>query len=300
MVLSAFRLLPVSLSVSSCSRRFYCRRELLEPHTPGQKRCGRSDEDEGPLSPASILLPAMPASLPRVLQTLLLLAASPSVERGGAEALRQGLEHRHLAQQFPQRGGRAVGPASFSKGWDSPTCTSGVVSVSQGERAVMTCTICNDFFHVDVFLCVSHHDCQQVVTVKAPGNDSNGGWYLQVQGGVAELVIEKAQTTQTGEYRWYLEGRQWNSETTKLNVSDQNQGPATDGKGGGLTAPTVAMEALLMSSPIAAVSNIVVPTVVVLGLVLGTAGLITWCRCHGPQNHMQMRKLSTLDTHLST
>ncbi|XP_006886369.1 PREDICTED: uncharacterized protein LOC102854789 [Elephantulus edwardii] len=49
--------------------------------------------------------------------------------------------------------------------WDDPTCTDGVVSVSQGERAVLTCIIANSFTHVNVSQCSSQDNCQQILTL---------------------------------------------------------------------------------------------------------------------------------------
>ncbi|XP_034882258.1 secreted and transmembrane protein 1 isoform X3 [Mirounga leonina] len=46
-----------------------------------------------------------------------------------------------------------------------------------------------------------------------------GGWRLQVQGSVAQLVINDASHTQAGSYKWYLQGLQRNIRVTTLNVS---------------------------------------------------------------------------------
>ncbi|KAM9596633.1 secreted and transmembrane protein 1 [Trichechus inunguis] len=277
---------PVAVSVSSAAGA-YITGSYRSPARCGSRVPTTGDQDQGPLRPASVLPPAMPASplalglLPRVLQTLLLLATSLSVQHGGASPLHQGAECRTLAPPDPPRGGGATDPASFNTVWDSPNCTKGVVLVSQGKRAVMTCNISNDFSAVTVCKRVRGNACQKIFRVKAPGNFTRDGWHLQVQGRVAELVTEEANPTQAGEYRWLLKGRQWNWKATKLNVTDHHPGAEDALKGEDLILSTGAPETSLTSLP-----DIRVSTAVGLGLALGMAGLIVCHRCRGPQKHM--------------
>ncbi|XP_072796034.1 secreted and transmembrane protein 1 isoform X1 [Vicugna pacos] len=115
----------------------------------------------------------------------------------------------------------AASGSAESAEWDSPSCTEGVVSVFRGEPAVMACNISNPFSHITITLCTYRGESRQLVfSEPAPGDFSRDGWRLWVQGGQAQLVIEKAQDTQAGRYRWILTGNQRNSEITTLNVSE--------------------------------------------------------------------------------
>nr|XP_031531773.1 T-cell antigen CD7 isoform X6 [Vicugna pacos] len=115
----------------------------------------------------------------------------------------------------------AASGSAESTEWDSPSCTEGVVSVFRGEPAVMACNISNPFSHITITLCTYRGESRQLVfSEPAPGDFSRDGWRLWVQGGQAQLVIEKAQDTQAGRYRWILTGNQRNSEITTLNVSE--------------------------------------------------------------------------------
>ncbi|XP_072796035.1 secreted and transmembrane protein 1b isoform X3 [Vicugna pacos] len=85
----------------------------------------------------------------------------------------------------------------------------------------MACNISNPFSHITITLCTYRGESRQLVfSEPAPGDFSRDGWRLWVQGGQAQLVIEKAQDTQAGRYRWILTGNQRNSEITTLNVSE--------------------------------------------------------------------------------
>ncbi|XP_057357866.1 secreted and transmembrane protein 1, partial [Manis pentadactyla] len=114
----------------------------------------------------------------------------------------------------------------FVFGWDDPTCTEGVVTVSRGACAVMSCTISHPLSNVTVCLSAQVPVClsadgknQPLVSRKVPGSPAHGGWQLRVHGAVAQLVIDGAQDAQAGEYTWHLEGFQRSIRTTTLSVS---------------------------------------------------------------------------------
>uniref|UniRef100_A0A8C8XGP4 Secreted and transmembrane protein 1 n=1 Tax=Panthera leo TaxID=9689 RepID=A0A8C8XGP4_PANLE len=98
--------------------------------------------------------------------------------------------------------------------WDNPSCTEGVVSVSRGERVVMSCNISNPFLGVTVYLIALGEDSQPLFRVTPPGCFCRGEWQLQVCGGVAQLVIPKASDAQAGCYKWHLKGLQRNIKVT--------------------------------------------------------------------------------------
>ncbi|XP_022378927.1 secreted and transmembrane protein 1 [Enhydra lutris kenyoni] len=106
--------------------------------------------------------------------------------------------------------------------WDNPTCTEGVVSVPRGERAVMGCNISNPFLSVAVGLGTPGASVQPLFRVRSPGCFCREGWQLRVQGGVAQLVIDNASDSQTGCYKWHLQGLQRNIGVTTLNVSGED------------------------------------------------------------------------------
>nr|XP_035949070.1 secreted and transmembrane protein 1 isoform X3 [Halichoerus grypus] len=160
-----------------------------------------------------------PLSVPQMLWTIL-LAASLSAQNGRAGDLPCGSGCAHLAQD-PGDGEAAAGLAETQphSQWDNPICTEGVVSVSRGERAVMACNISNPFLSVAIYLSSHGKSFEHVFSMRPPGCFCQGGWRLQVQGGMAQLVIDDMSHSQAGCYRWHLQGLQRNIGVTTLNVS---------------------------------------------------------------------------------
>lgn len=121
-------------------------------------------------------------------------------------------------------------PSSLSVhkgGWDNPTCTSGVVSVSRGERAEMACNMSNPFKLISICLVVPGKECRLIFKDMAQGHFSQDGWRLRVQGRMAQLVMEEAQDTQAGKYKWEMVGRQRSIKCTTLNISEPPDLPFT-------------------------------------------------------------------------
>lgn len=140
--------------------------------------------------------------------------------------------------------------------WDDPVCTEGVVSVTRGAPAKMTCNISNPFLHVSVCLrapgwgdCQRGGDCRAVFTQAAPGCSSGGGWRLCVEGPSARMVTEEARDSQAGEYRWTLVGGQTEQLCTTLNVSGEGRGLNSPQTWGGPPLPSLqSLRFLSMSS----------------------------------------------------
>ncbi|XP_042772738.1 secreted and transmembrane protein 1 [Panthera leo] len=167
--------------------------------------------------------------------------------------------------------------------WDNPSCTEGVVSVSRGERVVMSCNISNPFLGVTVYLIALGEDSQPLFRVTPPGCFCRGEWQLQVCGGVAQLVIPKASDAQAGCYKWHLKGLQRNIKVTTLNVlasgaeaRDLNQTgvlPLTSSCGPQMPCPGGAERQFQV---------VLVVTGVSVALVILVAIVLAWRRRHSP------------------
>lgn len=90
--------------------------------------------------------------------------------------------------------------------------------MSRGENTVMTCNISNAFSHVIIKLRAQGQE-STIFNEVAPGYFSRDGWQLQVQGGVAQLVIKGTRDSHAGLYTWHLVGRQRNNRQVTLEVS---------------------------------------------------------------------------------
>ncbi|KAM7334741.1 hypothetical protein ACRRTK_008061 [Alexandromys fortis] len=125
-------------------------------------------------------------SFPRILWTLLLLAASLNAQ---------------------------------NQKWDNPVCTEPLqVSAPRGSRVLMACNISNTFRDVTIELTANGK--MTIFNQKPPGSYIKDSWHLHIQGGHAQLVIKKVQDIHAGEYLWKLHGLQRKDEILTLNVTD--------------------------------------------------------------------------------
>ncbi|XP_064225804.1 secreted and transmembrane protein 1 isoform X2 [Aotus nancymaae] len=112
----------------------------------------------------------------------------------------------------------AASLSAQNEGWDAPTCTEGVVSVSQGKNVVMSCNISNTFSLVTITL--RHLRENKTIFHVSQGRFSRDDWQLWVQGGVAQLLIKGVRDSHAGLYVWHLRGHQRNNRYITLEVSE--------------------------------------------------------------------------------
>ncbi|XP_073742064.1 secreted and transmembrane protein 1 [Callorhinus ursinus] len=263
----------------------------------GAERVPRAnEEDAGPLRPPvplAMLTLTFPLSVPQMLWTIL-LTASLSAQNGRAGDLPCGARCAHLAQN-PEDGEAAAGLAETQQHsqWDNPICTEGVVSVSRGERAVMACNISNPFLSVAIYLSSHGKSFEPVFSMRPPGCFCQGGWRLQVQGSMAQLVIDDVSHTQAGCYRWYLQGLQRNIRVTTLNVSGaESQDLKVDARSSHIPAvgpetpcPPKARDQFRVAPVVVSIiAGLIFLVVIVLSCTRGRVPLPSPCRkCSGPQ-----------------
>lgn len=127
-------------------------------------------------------------SFPRILWTLLLLAASLN---------------------------------AHNQKWDNPVCTEPLeVSAPRGSHVLMACNISNTFRDVTIKL-TADGKTTTIFDQKPPGSYcKDSSWHLHIQGGHAQLVITNARDIHAGEYLWSLHGLQRKDEILTLNVTD--------------------------------------------------------------------------------
>lgn len=200
-----------------------------------------------------MLTSASPHPAPRMLWSLLLLAASLHAQK---------------------------------ESWDDPTCTEGVVTVSRGACAVMSCTISHPLSNVTVCLSAQVPVClsadgknQPLVSRKVPGSPAHGGWQLRVHGAVAQLVIDGAQDAQAGQYTWYLEGFQRSIRTTTLSVSGA-EAQEPEKRRAQPFSPSQDPERLHRPSAAGSQLEVVLVIILVVTLSFLVAGMLAWHQRH--------------------
>uniref|UniRef100_A0A2K5RRX2 Secreted and transmembrane 1 n=1 Tax=Cebus imitator TaxID=2715852 RepID=A0A2K5RRX2_CEBIM len=137
----------------------------------------------------------------------------------------------------------AASLSAQNEGWDLPTCTEGVVSVSQGKNVAMSCNISNTFSLVTVTL--RHlRENKAIFHNVSQGHFSRDDWQLWVQGGMAQLLIKGVRDSHAGLYMWHLRGRQRNNRNITLEVSG-SEVPSAPSTGSGPVPGVIAAVSIL-------------------------------------------------------
>nr|XP_048285296.1 secreted and transmembrane protein 1b-like isoform X1 [Myodes glareolus]XP_048285297.1 secreted and transmembrane protein 1b-like isoform X1 [Myodes glareolus]XP_048285298.1 secreted and transmembrane protein 1b-like isoform X1 [Myodes glareolus] len=199
-------------------------------------------------------------SFPRILWTLLLLAASLN---------------------------------AHNQNWDNPVCTKPEVSALRGSCVLMACNISHTFKDVTIEL-TANGKTMTIFYKKPPGNYFKDPWHLQIQGGHAQLVITGVQDIHAGAYLWRLHGLQRKDENLTLNVTEpRDQEGSKCGKlftfsnSKDLDTTDRKPESLQVNAePPSSVSNGVIVAIVIISSVIIGASVYACCKCsRSPKYH---------------
>ncbi|KAK7797673.1 hypothetical protein U0070_011507, partial [Myodes glareolus] len=199
-------------------------------------------------------------SFPRILWTLLLLAASLN---------------------------------AHNQNWDNPVCTEPEVSALRGSCVLMACNISHTFKDVTIEL-TANGKTMTIFYKKPPGNYFKDPWHLQIQGGHAQLVITGVQDIHAGAYLWRLHGLQRKDENLTLNVTEpRDQEGSKCGKlftfsnSKDLDTTDRKPESLQVNAePPSSVSNGVIVAIVIISSVIIGASVYACCKCsRSPKYH---------------
>ncbi|KAK2112436.1 hypothetical protein P7K49_012183 [Saguinus oedipus] len=132
----------------------------------------------------------------------------------------------YIPWPWAQQPANALRPSPDPR-WDVPTCTEGVVSVSQGTNVAMSCNISNTFSLVTITLRRLREN-KTIFHNVSQGCFSQNDWQLWVQGGMAQLLIKGVQDSHAGLYMWHLRGHQRNNRYITLEVSEGSRSPTNN------------------------------------------------------------------------